>query len=205
MALIIDVETTGLPKRDNLSYGQNPSYKNLEMYDSCRIVQISMMLCNKKFEEISFEDFIIKADDFSIGNSSFHGITDEISKNEGKSFSEVAEIVLTYVKKASHIVAHNANFDFPVLCSELYRHNLSNIIAELETKKILCTMKHTKLMVGAKNNYGIKYPSLAELYKFVIKEDIQNAHNSKYDVINLHKIVKALYDSERLSLDNLTL
>ena len=40
MALIIDVETTGLPVR-----GKNPYYKNLDTYENCRIVQLSYMIC----------------------------------------------------------------------------------------------------------------------------------------------------------------
>ena len=48
---------------------------------------------------------------------------------------------------------------------------------------------------------GIKDPSLANLYKFVFKTNIQNAHDSKYDVINLHKVVKKLYDSNQLNFD----
>ena len=57
-------------------------------------------------------------------------------------------------------------------------------------------------MVKAKNKYGkIKYPSLAELYKFVCNKDIENAHNSKYDVINLHEICKNLNLNLDIDLD----
>ena len=91
MALIIDIETTGFPKRDGLPYGENPSYEELNMYDSSRIVQISMMLCNEKFEEVELKDFIVKADGFTIRNEKFHGITNEISENKGIPFSKIAE------------------------------------------------------------------------------------------------------------------
>jgi hypothetical protein len=61
-------------------------------------------------------------------------------------------------------------------------------------------MKHTKHIVKALNKIGnIKYPSLAELYRFVFDKNIENAHNSKYDVINLHDIVKSMYDSKQLN------
>lgn len=202
MALIIDVETTGLPQRDNLSYGQNPSYEKLNMYDSSRVVQISMMLCDEKFEQIELKDFIVKANNFTIENSAFHGITNEISANEGISFSEIAKEISKYLKRVSHIIAHNASFDISILNSELYRAGFHTIISELKTKKILCTMKHTKFIVKAKNNYGIKYPSLAELYKFVIKKNIENAHNSKYDVINLHTIIKTMFDLQTLNFND---
>ena len=63
-------------------------------------------------------------------------------------------------------------------------------------------MKHTKKIVNALNKIGnIKYPSLAELYRFVFNKNIENAHNSKYDVINLHGIVKNMYDSNQLNFN----
>ena len=199
MALIIDVETTGLPQRGGLPYGQNPSHEKLNMYDSARVVQVSMMLCNEHFEQVELKDFIVKADGFTIGNSQFHGITDEISATKGTPFSEVAEVLSAYLKQVSHIVAHNANFDLSILNSELYRLGMHSLIAELKTKRTLCTMKHTKMIVKVRNNYGIKDPSLAELYGYVFKKNIENAHNSKYDVINLHSIVKSMYDSKQLN------
>jgi DNA polymerase III epsilon subunit-like protein len=201
MALIIDVETTGLPKKQkNSLFGQLPAYENLNAYDSARVVQVSIMLCNEFFEEIEFVDFIVKTDGYSISNSQFHGITNEISATEGIPFIEIAEVLLNMLKKVSHIVAHNAIFDISILKSELFRLGLYSIIDELDTKQILCTMKHTKHIVKALNKIGnIKYPSLAELYYFVFNENIENAHNSKYDVINLHNIVKNMYDSNQLN------
>jgi len=196
MALIIDIETTGLPICNGLPYGKYHPYEYLDMYNTSRIVQLSMMLCNEKYEEIDLKDFIVRADDFTIDNHEFHGITNEISLNSGRPFIEIVEEFLICMKQVSCIIAHNANFDMNILFSELYRNGLHSAIIELKTKKIICSMKNTKQIVKAKNKYGIiKDPSLAELYKFVINENIENAHNSKYDVINLHKIIKSLYDT----------
>jgi DNA polymerase III epsilon subunit-like protein len=204
MALIIDVETNGLPKCDNLSFGQLPSYEDLSSYEGARVVQVSMMLCNEHFEEIEFNDYVVKADGFIIGNSSFHGITNEISETNGILFSKIAETISKYLKKVSHIVAHNANFDISIINSELYRLGLYSIIDEINSKHIFCTMKHTKMIVKARNKKQfIKYPSLAELYSYVFNKNIENAHNSKYDVINLHSIVKNMYDTKQLIFNDI--
>jgi DNA polymerase-3 subunit alpha len=207
MALIIDVETTGLPERGNLLFGQLPPYDDLLSYKDARVVQVSMMLCNEEFEEIEFIDFVVKADGFTISNSSFHGITNEISETKGTLFLNIAEAFSKYLKHVSHIVAHNANFDISIIKSELYRLGLYSIIDEINTKCILCTMKQTKMIVKAQyRNGGIKYPSLAELYSYVFNKNIENAHNSKYDVINLHSIVKNMYDTKQLNFnDNMLL
>jgi len=199
MALIIDVETTGLPIRNALKYGEFPPYEKLNLYDTSRIVQITLMLCNEKLEEVELKDFIIKADNFSINNSSFHGITNEISENKGVPFSEVVEVIKFYLPKISHIIAHNLNFDISILCSELYRLNMHSIISEIKSKGMICSMKDTKNIVKSTNNYGIKDPSLKELYYFVFQKDMENAHNSKYDVINLHLSIKNLFDNNKLN------
>jgi len=199
MALIIDVETIGLPYTRHLPYGHYPSYKNLGMYDTARIVQISMMLCNDSFEMIQMKNFIIKADGFNINNSEFHGITNEISANEGIPFVEVIPVISDLLKQASHIISHNINFDKNILCSELFRLGETSLITEINKKQLFCTMKHCKKMVNIKNNYkGLKDPSLAELYNYAFNVNIENAHNSYYDVINLHKIIVYLSSNNKL-------
>ena len=196
MSLIIDIETTGLPSRINNKYYL---YSELDKYNNSRIVQISFMLCNEKLENIELKDFIVKRDNFSISNYQFHGITNDISTKKGIQFIEIAKILSKYLKHISHIISHNANFDINIINSELHRYGLNTIIDELLSKKILCTMEHTKYLVGIYNNRGIKYPSLSELYNFVLNKNMENAHNSMYDVINLHSIIKNLYDMNKLN------
>lgn len=198
MALIIDTETTGLPNCKGLSFGHFPAYDKLDHYDNARIVQISMMICNEKFEQITLLDFIVKREGFVIENSKIHGITNDISDEKGIPFSNIVPFLSKHLKQVSHIVAHNASFDVNVILSELHRLNMTDVIEEMKSKRVLCTMKHTKYMVGIRRPFGIKYPSLAELYEFVCKEKIENAHNSVFDVINLHKIVKQMYDRNTL-------
>jgi hypothetical protein len=61
-------------------------------------------------------------------------------------------------------------------------------------------MKHTKNIVKIINKFGkYKYPSMKELYKYCFGKDIENAHNSKYDVINLHAAIKHMYDAGYLN------
>lgn len=192
--IIIDVETSGLPM------GRNPHYTEVNKYDSSRIVQLSFMICNDKFDELALKDYVIKADGFSIENSQFHWITNEISQKQGLPLPLVCNELYKYLPECTHIIAHNANFDINIIKSELYRYDLADIIQELDKKIIICSMKHTMNMVNIRNKYGIKYPSLSELYKFIFNEPLENAHNSKYDVINLHKIIQKLHDKNLLQV-----
>jgi DNA polymerase III epsilon subunit-like protein len=197
MALFLDVETTGLPDNKGLPYGKYPLCNLLDKYENARIVQICVMLCNEKFEEIVTKDYIIKAD-FDIPNSAFHNITNEISQTKGISFPIVMKEITELLKQASHIFAHNSDFDINVLKSELHRAGLDDIIRKIDNRRVICTMNHTRNIVKIMNYYGIKDPKLSELYKFATNKELSNAHNAKYDVIHLHEAIKKLYDDNKL-------
>ena len=192
MALIFDTETNGLPLCRG--YSDYPSYTLLDRYSNSRIVQISYIITDKQYNKLEEANSIIKADNFTITNSQFHGITDEISEEQGIPFIEFAEQLNNSLDFVEAIIAHNIQFDIHVLCAELYRYNLLDIIEKVQSKKHVCTMRRTKYLVCApfKRGTGIKDPNLKELYEFVIKEPITNQHNSYYDTFNLWKIVKTL-------------
>jgi len=40
---------------------------------------------------------------------------------------------------------------------------------------------------------------LKELYYFTFNKEIDNQHNSKYDVINMHSSIKKMYDDNILN------
>ena len=203
MALFLGTETTGLPDTHNLRWGEYPYYRKLEKYSNARIVQFSMLITDNKYNFVDVKDYIIKREDFDITNEKFHGITNEISDNLGVSFDVVAiEIFYENLKKVSHIIAHNVAFDVGVIKSELYRRNLQYIIDEIDKKTLLCTMKHMKPILKIINQYGnYKNPSLNEIYKFNFNKDVENAHNSLYDVLNLHKVVEHMYKNKTLKYD----
>ena len=203
MALFLDTETTGLPDTHNLRWGEYPYYRKLDKYSNARIVQFSMLITDNKYNFVDVKDYIIKREDFDITNEKFHGISNEISDELGVSFDVVAvEIFYENLKKVSHIIAHNVAFDVGVIKSELYRRNLQYIIDEIDKKTLLCTMKHMKPILKIINQYGnYKNPSLNEIYKFNFNKDVENAHNSLYDVLNLHKVVEHMYKNKTLNYD----
>jgi DNA polymerase III epsilon subunit-like protein len=198
MALIIDTETSGLPDPKNMRWGEYPNYKDIKKYDGARIVQLSFILTDKKYNSLDLQDYIIKREGFNITNSEFHCITDEISDG-GTAFDVAFDSFYEALKKATHIIAHNVEFDINVIRSELFRRGKKEFIKELDKKILMCTMKHCKNIVKITNSYGkFKFPSLKEIYKFSFDRDINNAHNSKYDVINLHAVIKKMNDDNIL-------
>ena len=191
MSIIFDTETTGLPIC--FEYGSFPNYKDLDKYRFARVVQVSYIITDDFYNKLEEADYIIKTDNFSIDNSQFHGITNEISHEKGISFLEFAQMFSNSLDFVDKIIAHNINFDINVIRSELYRYNLFDIIVKIDSKRVICTMKLCKTLVNAKFKYNnsVKDPSLKELFEFITGEKIENQHNSLYDVLNLHKIVKS--------------
>jgi len=187
MLLIIDTETTNLPKGSD--------------FTNVRMVQLTMLLCDPTYTPIQLKDFIVKRDRYSIDNYKFHGITNEISDKEGIDIREVFQELSILLQDTTHILAHNAEFDTNVIQTELKRYNLIDVLEQFNKKKVVCTMKLTKNIVMAKNkNNMTKNPKLSELYKFATERDIANAHNAKYDVLNLHQAMKCLYTKGLLNI-----
>lgn len=202
MALFIDTETNGLPNMNNMKWGSYPDYWDTGKYNTARIVQMSYIVTDYNYKDLYLKDFLIKREGFNITNSEFHSITDEISDNEGVDFNIAIEEFYENLKTVDYIIAHNIAFDISVIKSELHRRGLPHIIEEIDKKRFMCTMKHTKNIVKIFNKFGkYKYPSMKELYRHCFGKDIENAHNSKYDVINLHSTVKYLHDSGCLNYD----
>jgi DNA polymerase-3 subunit alpha len=192
MALIFDTETSGLPLCK--AYGYFPLYTETQKYNNARIVQVSYIITDSFYKKLEESDTIIKADGFEITNHQFHGITPERSENEGMPFVEFAKEFNNSLDFVHTIIAHNLAFDFNVMCAELYRYGLYDIITKLESKKQMCTMKRYKNIVKAtfKNSKDIKDPNLKELYQYATGEIMENHHNSFYDTLNLWKVVKRL-------------
>jgi len=201
MAMFLDTETTGLPNTHNLRWGVYPDYKDLDKYSNARIVQFSMLITDKQYKIQEVKDYIIKREEFEITNDNFHGITNKISDTVGIPFDTVAvDIFYELLKNVSHIIAHNVGFDVGVIKSELHRRNLQYIIDELDKKTLLCTMKHMKPILKIINQYGnYKNPSLNEIYKYNFKKDIEHAHNSLFDVKNLHEVVEYMHKNKTLN------
>lgn len=196
MALFIDTETNGLPDMTNMKWGYYPNSREVEKYNTARIVQISYIVTDYNYNNLYLEDYVIKREGFNIANSEFHAITDEISDKIGTEFNYAIEEFYESLKKVECIVAHNIAFDISVIKSELYRRGLKHIIEEIDKKRLLCTMKHTKNIIKIINKFGKnKYPSMKELYRYCFGKEIENAHNSKYDVINLHSAIKHMHDN----------
>ena len=177
MNLFLDLETIGLPIR-------NANYKDLKAYNNARVVQIAIALYDDKGICVSSHSSIIKPNGFLIANSDIHGIAHDTAIKDGVDFKDIIPIIKTYISNACLLIAHNINFDKPILLNELYRCKEYDLIQKIESLHTFCTCIETTNILKLKNKYGsgYKYPKLSELHQFLFRTIPINMHNAKYDV-----------------------
>jgi DNA polymerase III epsilon subunit-like protein len=174
MLLFIDTETTGLPK---------PVSNDIEKWP--RIVQLAWSLYDTDGNRESLNSFIIYPTDFVIPQdaASIHGITTERAKKEGISLHKVLPQFNYDVDKATTIIAHNAEFDLPIVNTEFMRCRLETNLAK---KQNFCTMKTQKIISYCKipkpSGMGYKWPTLNELHLQLFETEFTDSHNASADV-----------------------
>jgi DNA polymerase III epsilon subunit-like protein len=193
--LFFDVETNGLPRftesDDGWKGNRYPPITDLSAYDSCRVVQLSYLICHfPSMEEISRHDSIIKCTDFTIENSHIHHITTAISLKDGVNFVSAIEGFINACRHSDFIIAHNLQFDYHVISSELHRHQLERHLQDFQQIPRLCTMEISRNYL---HSHGVT-PSLKNLYETLMGEPIKEHHNSMSDVIHLHKAAKKMIE-----------
>jgi DNA polymerase III epsilon subunit-like protein len=178
--IVMDCETTGLIGQ----YGAHPHPNNLNLFP--RIVQFSWGLYTEDGEQVAIKDFIIEPDGWTMnGSDRIHGISQERALTEGVDIKGVLnEFKNDIENNCLKLVCHNVDFDKVVVASEFVRANIP--LTEVAT---YCTMKETadfcKLYPRKRGQY--KWPKLDELYRKCFNAELENAHNSYYDVINCAK------------------
>lgn len=88
-------------------------------------------------------------------------------------FKDLAPAIISFMKQADFLVAHNADFDMPFIGIELMRAELE--IPEMHT---VCTMKEGRWATPLGKN-----PNLGELcFALEIEYDKSKAHSAEYDI-----------------------
>jgi DNA polymerase III epsilon subunit-like protein len=174
MYLIIDLETTGIPRK------RKTCYTVTSVYDSSRIVSAAWVLLDSTFSEVSRGYVLIKPDNFTIPveAQNIHGISTELAVSKGVDFDVLANHLRDCLRSSSVIVSHNIEFDARILMSELYRRNYLDILDCFKSKKMFCTMETGKGVMQI-----ARFPKLIVLYEYLFQKSMNNAmlHNAYWD------------------------
>lgn len=175
MLLFVDTETTGLPKK----------FASDDVEKWPRVVQLAWSLYDTTGNRLSLNSFIIYPTDFTIPMDvvKIHGITTERAKKEGESLHKVLPRFNADVEKAREIIAHNLDYDLPIVTTEFKRCRLDTNLAK---KRNFCTMKTREIIsfckIPSQYGSGYKWPSLSELHKQLFGIDFTDSHNASADV-----------------------
>lgn len=172
--LIIDTETSGLPK------DRRASPEDFEKWP--RIVQVGAILYKCPYENkpgriLKRYSSLVSPNGWSIdpGASKVHGITEEMAKKNGISISEILDDLTELSTEANAICCHNVAFDVPIILAEYHRNKKisRSIDCPIGSLPTICTMEIGKklcriLTEGTRKN-GNKYlyykaPKLSEMY-----------------------------------------
>jgi len=168
--LFFDTETTGIDTATD------------------RIVQLAAILTSESKENSIQMCRIIKPKDFTIPEQAtkIHGITTAKALKLGIPLQAALYEFDLMLSDADHLVAHNLNFDLPILLNEMTGAGMPiKSIEKLQDLPRTCTMKKTTQFCGIKGKYtfqNYKWPKLQELHKILFGEPFDNAHDALADV-----------------------
>lgn len=169
MILFFDTETNGLPK----NYKGSPT----DLNNWPRVIQLAWQLYDQDGLVAESCD-LIKPDGWTIPQEKFwidNGYSTEKSMEFGVPAMDAYDKFVATINDATVMVAHNLDFDYPILVAELIRYGLK---ADRKPAKF-CTMKSTTdlLQLPSPRGFGFKWPTLMELHNYCFQEG--------YDVFGL--------------------
>lgn len=112
-----------------------------------------------------------------------HGISEELLKMYGADPEKVAKNFQYWAEKCDTFVAHNKEFDIPIIQCFMFRTGYSPDV--FSSGLTFCTMKYgTNICkIPSPRGRGYKWPTLQEAYKALIdSRGFKNAHNALADV-----------------------
>ncbi len=161
-----------------------------------RLVQLGAILVNEKGEIIHQLDAIIRPDNFIIPHqvTEIHGITTQIAMEKGETIKKVMQQFAELMMQANTLVAHNIDFDLPIIIGELQRLKEVETIDSLLALPQICTMLSTADFVKASwnDNYGDwKWPQLQELHFKLFQSYFKQTHHA---MTSVEIIVKCFFE-----------
>ena len=163
--LVVDTETTGLPKNFNIKAIDKPdNWPHLVSLSWAVLDSETMKIVESYSSYVRPEGWEIPAE-----ASAIHGITTEMAMANGESLRAVIDMFMT--APCDVIVSHNANFDKNVIINAIV-YDLKLPFDSEETiirEQFLCSMLASIGICKIETRRGYKWPKLSELYYHVFK------------------------------------
>ena len=173
MYLVIDCETTGLPK------DRNAPIRNVDNWP--RVIQIAWAIYDEMQKAEETAAFIISPSGFIIPDDVqyIHNITTERAISEGRDLAETLTDLASAAAGSKVLIAHNLDFDVNVISAEYLRMGLE---PPFGGKKRICTMRQSVDFCRIAGKRGFKWPKLSQLHQKLFGSDFDEAHDAGADV-----------------------
>ena len=173
MYLIIDCETTGLPR--------NWKAPATDLDNWPRVIQLAWALYDESNMQVESAIHLVRPNGFVIPEEAqrIHHITTEHALAEGKDLAEVLQALKVAASKAGVLIAHNVKFDERVISAEYLRLKFDLPFSDM---KRVCTMEQSTNYCEIPGQYGYKWPTLAQLHKKLFGSGHEEAHDAGADV-----------------------
>lgn len=176
--LFIDTETTGRPRRYEAPASDVDNWP--------RLVEVCWLLgWESEYGRVTLGKptrYVIYPDGFTIPPEAarIHGIITEQALQDGYPIGYVLELLAEAADNCQRVVAHNVEFDVPVLGAEFCRRGLPDPLAG---KPATCTMKQLADWCKLPGTFGFKWPRLDELHLKLFGRGFDAAHSAEADVV----------------------
>lgn len=153
--LVFDIETTGLPKKRNASIHDISNWP--------RIVSLGYLLYDFEGKVIErFSTLLKQYSPIPKDSIKIHGITNEECEKNGIVPSLAYKKFAKALENSKVTIAHNIDFDLPIIQAEFYRLGLSK---PFNDHRNICTMKLGTDFCAIPSGYSdYKWPTLIELF-----------------------------------------
>ena len=157
---------------------------DLKSYEGCRVIQLAWCVYGRDGALLRRRAVYIKPDGFVVpaDSTKVHGITQERLFAEGVPIRTALRDFGVELAGAGLIIGHNVRFDVSALASEAWRTGMNDLAAAIEGAPVACTMRQAKEFCGARGQYGVKFPRLAELHAKLFGAEPAVQHDALADV-----------------------
>lgn len=182
MILIVDAETSDLPKRD------------LPADDPAQpwIVSVAAMLCSPEGEPQDFFHTRIRSDGRKIKDAAaaVHGISSRAAGRNGVSETAALGMLIGFAAQATAIVGHGIDFDRGMVECALVRLGKDTRIWVRAGLEFICTMKAAAPLCRIPSTHdsgGFRWPSLDAACEIILQEKRREGHHTAWDDCNRTK------------------
>lgn len=177
-AVVVDVETTGLPRTDGA-----PTKTKLKADSECypRIVQIAWLVLSENGELVSKgASFIKQEKKIPIGATRIHGITTEFANAHGRDLKDVLLEFSRQIEFCDYLVAFNVDFDQYTIEADCLRVDIPK---PFKGMKKFCAMKKAEPVTGRR---FAKLEKVKEEIGISFYQDLpenMTSHNAELDCV----------------------